>query len=254
MIKIINKKAQIAIWVVIAISIVAIIGLLFVFSKKPIGAGIDISDPKGRMEKCAKDAVNEAAEIILRQGGFVEPKNYKLYQNNKVTYLCENTGNFKPCINQHPLLLNEIKKEIVQYSYPIIEFCFNDVKEEFEKRKYSASFAETKLNISLGGDRIYLNIEKDIELKKNDAISRYEEFNVEINNPTYDLAKVAIEIAGQESKYCYFEYVGYMILYPRFDIKKFTMSDSTKIYTIKDKYSNKEMNIAIRGCAIPAGI
>ena len=254
MIKLKNKKAQIAIWVIIAIAIVAVIGFLFVFSKKPIGTEADISDPKGRIEKCARDAVNEAADEILKHGGFIEPKNYKLYQNNKATYLCENTGNYKPCVNQHPLLLNEIKKEIKEYSYPIIEKCFLDIKDELEKRKYVVSFGETGINISLGSDRIYLDIMKDIEISKNDLNSRYKEFNIEVNNPLYDLAKVAIEIAGQESKYCYFEYVGYMILYPRFDIKKFTMSDSTKIYTIKDKYSNKEMNIATRGCAIPAGI
>jgi hypothetical protein len=34
----------------------------------------------------------------------------------------------------------------------------------------------------------------------------------------------------------------------------FTLSDSTKIYTIKDKETGKEFNIATRGCAIPAGI
>jgi hypothetical protein len=45
-----------------------------------------------------------------------------------------------------------------------------------------------------------------------------------------------------------------MILYPRFDIRKVAMSDSTKIYTIEDKYSEKEMNIAIRSCVIPPGI
>ena len=63
-----------------------------------------------------------------------------------------------------------------------------------------------------------------------------------------------MEISNQEAKYCYFEYVGYMLLYPKMDIEKFAMSDSTKIYTLKDKKSDKEMNIAIRSCAIPPGI
>ena len=69
----------------------------------------------------------------------------------------------------------------------------------------------------------------------------------------YDLASVANEIASQEAKFCYFEYVGFNILYNDFDIRKDTLSDSTKIYTIKHKKTAAEMNIAVRGCAIPAG-
>ena len=79
-------------------------------------------------------------------------------------------------------------------------------------------------------------------------------FDVQIISPLYDLVNVAVEIANQEAKYCYFEYVGYQVLYPNFDIRKFAFSEGTKIYTIKDKYSDKEMNIAIRSCAIPPGI
>jgi len=97
-------------------------------------------------------------------------------------------------------------------------------------------------------------IGRKITLAKNEQSQTFNEYNIEVMNPLYDLSKVAIEIASQEAKYCYFEYVGYMILYPRFSIEKFAFSDSTKIYTIKDKYTNKEMNIAIRGCAIPPGI
>ncbi|HLC52957.1 MAG TPA: hypothetical protein VJK03_00280, partial [Candidatus Nanoarchaeia archaeon] len=65
---------------------------------------------------------------------------------------------------------------------------------------------------------------------------------------------VAIEISSQEAKYCYFEYVGYMILHPEFDIQKTALSDSTKIYTIKDIRTEEVMRIATRSCAIPPGV
>ena len=38
------------------------------------------------------------------------------------------------------------------------------------------------------------------------------------------------------------------------DIRKWVMSDSTKIYSIKDIASRQIMNLAIRGCAIPGGM
>jgi hypothetical protein len=38
------------------------------------------------------------------------------------------------------------------------------------------------------------------------------------------------------------------------DIKKNTLSDYTRLYKITDKASGKEMNIAIRSCAMPVGL
>src|SRR3989338_6177822 len=249
-----NKKAQVAIWFIIAIVIVALIAAIYIFSKKPITPGIEFENPQDRIESCAIDAVNEAAELIIKHGGFVEPKNFKIYKNNKIEYLCENTGNFKPCINQHPMLLEEIKKEILNYVFPRIDQCFTIAIEELEKRQYSASMEPMKINVTLASDRIFLFIDRDLTLTKQENTERFKNFNIEINNHLYDLTKLAVEIGNQEAKFCYFEYVGYMILYPRFSIEKVALSDSTKIYTLKDKHSNKEMNIAVRGCAIPPGI
>ncbi|MBI2631932.1 hypothetical protein HYW75_02935 [Candidatus Pacearchaeota archaeon] len=254
MLKIKNKKAQVAIFFIIAIVIVAFIAIIFVFSKKAIVPSVEIANPQERIESCAREATNEAADLIIKHGGFVEPRNFKEYNKNKVEYLCENTGNYKPCINQHPLLLEEIKNEILDFALPRIDQCFSIIKEEYEKRQYNVIMEPMKINISLATDRIYLFISRDLTLSKQEKTKRFKDFKIEINNPLFDLTKVATEIGNQEAKFCYFEYVGYMILYPRFGIKKVALSDSTKVYTIKDKHSNKEMNIAVRGCAIPPGI
>jgi len=249
-----NKKGQIAIWVIMAIVIVVIISMLFLFNKKPIAIKTDEINVQNQIDKCARDAANEAVDKMLPQGGFIEPTNYKTYNNIKVSYLCQNNGYFKPCISQHPMLLNEEIKEIKDYVEPRVEQCFLSTKQELEKRKYSVEMKPMQLNVSLGTNRIYVYINREISVSKNEQAQKFETYNVELTNPLYDLSKVAIEIASQEAKYCYFEYVGYMILYPRFSIQKFAISDSTKIYTIEDKQSKKEMNIAIRSCAITPGI
>lgn len=249
-----NKGAQVTIFFIIAIVIVAFIAIIFVFSKRVIVPSVEIANPQERIESCAKDAVIESTDLIIKQGGFVESKNFKIFNNNKIEYLCENTGNYKPCINQHPLLLEEIKKEILDYSYSRIDQCFSTIKEEYEKRQYHVVMEPMNISVSLATNRIYLFIARDLTLSKQEKTERFKDFRIEINNPLYDLTKVATEIGNQEAKFCYFEYVGYMILYPRFSIKKVALSDSTKVYSIKDKHSNKEMNIAVRGCAIPPGI
>lgn len=251
-----NRKGQIALWVIVAAVIFVIILALFVVLRQrvPTASGNDEYDPEPYIEKCAKKAAEEAVEQMLPQGGFISPTNYKVYDNQKIEYLCQNTGNYKPCINQHPMLLNEMKGEIRKYVEPKVESCFETLKREMEKRNYGVNMGDMKMNISLGPNRIFIDIFREFALSKNDESQRMEEFKVEQVNPLYDLGLVAIEIAGQEAKYCYFEYVGYMVLFPRFDIKKTTMSDSTKIYAIEDKKSGKSLNIATRSCAIPPGV
>lgn len=249
-----NKKGQVAIWFIAAFVIVALIMIVFFVSKKPVTGGVDETNPEAIIEKCARESINEAVDKMIPQGGFIEPENYKMYNNIKVAYLCQNVGYFKTCINQHPLLLNEMKEEILKYAEPRIEQCFLNMKKELEKRRNAVELGDMNISVSFSSNRVFLDIERKITITHNNEKKNFEKYNIEVNNPLYDLGKVAIEIASQEAKYCYFEYVGYMILYPRFSIEKFAMSDSTKIYTIKDKYSDKEMNIATRSCAIPPGI
>jgi len=252
----IEKRGQIAIWVIIAILIVVGIVFLIFINRKPVlsDPAESINNPNSYISKCAREFTYEAVDLMLPRGGFIEPENVKLYNGINVTYLCDNIGYYKTCINQHPALLNELKKEIHDYIYPKVDECFNELKRQEEKRNSKVNLGEMYLSVGFAPDRIYIDLNRELKIDKNGEEIKYDKFNVEIKSPLYDLANVANEIASQQAKYCYFEYVGYMILYPRFLINVFSMDDSTRIYTIHDKYSGKEINIAIRGCAIPPGI
>lgn len=250
-----NRKGQVAIWVVVAIVIVATIILIYIlFRGKANVSGTDEFNPQSYMDRCVKSSVDEALVIMLPQGGFVNLTNYKNYNGQKVAYLCQNNGNYKPCLNQHPMYLNEMKGEIKNYISLRVEKCFQDLKTEIENRKGIVDMGSMKIEISLGPDRVFADINRTFSITKNGAVQKFSGFNVQVINPIYDLGLLAMEIASQEAKYCYFEYVGYMILYPEFKIEKTALSDSTKIYSIKDKKSGEVLNIATRGCAIPAGI
>ena len=249
-----NNKGQIAVWVIIAMVIVAAIGAIFLLSDNGIIIKPDSADPRALVEQCARTAVQEAVDIMLPQGGFIEPENYKVYNGIKVAYLCQNLGYFRTCINQHPLFLSEMREEILNYTKPRVEQCFQTMKTEYEKRNYEVDMKDMQINLSYGTGKVFLDMQRKITLSKQGETRNFESFNVEMANPIYDIGKVAQQIADQESKYCYFEYVGYILLYPKYSISKFAFSDSTKIYTIKDIQSKKEMNIAIRSCAIPPGL
>jgi len=252
----VDKRGQAMIWVIVALALSAIIILFFVLREKvklEIPEKIE-EDPKGFIDECTRRNVNEAVDLILPQGGFVRPEHAKTYNGINVSYLCYNKGNYLPCVNEHPLFLSEMKDEIKNYIRPKIDKCFYDYKAEMEKRQNEVSLREMKLDVELGPERIYVDIDRKISINKEDGSLSVNIFDAEIISPVYDLGRVAMEIASQEAEYCYFEYNGYMILYPKYKIKLTQMSDSTRIYSITDKKSGKEINIAVRGCAIPPGL
>ena len=249
-----SKKGQVGLWVIVALVIVGAIILFFTLRQLPTLTSKAEFDPQQFIDKCARDSVNEAVDKMLPQGGFLNPGNFKVYNSIKIAYLCENEGYFRPCINQHPMFINEMKNEILGYIRPRMENCFESMKTTITSRRGSIELGAMSLNISAAPGKIYVDVIRKTTITEGGSTRIFDNFKVEVANPLYDLGNVAIEIANNEAKYCYFEYVGYMILYPNWDIRKFTMSDSAKIYTIKDKSSGKTINIAMRGCAMPAGI
>ena len=252
-----GKRGQMTIWVIAGIAIVIGLVLLFLFRGEisPQTPATATENPKSYIDSCVNEYVGEAANLILAHGGLISPEHTKRYDGENISYLCYNAGNYYPCINEHPMLLNEIKINIKEYAGDKIERCFNEYKSEMKKRNIEVQLGSmTNFDIVLSPDKINVVIEKKLTMENKKNNYNLDKFNTEVMSPIYDLARVAMEIASQEAKYCYFEYVGYMIIYPKFNIEKFAMSDSTKIYTIEDKKTGKKLNIAIRSCAIPPGI
>lgn len=252
--KIINNRGQIAIWIILAFIIVAIIILFFFFfQKKPTVQNIEDFDPNKYIQICAGKIVTDTVDKMIENGGFVNPVNYKIYDDKKVPYYCENRNLYFPCINQHPLLLNDYKTEILNYTESAIDGCFTGLKKEIEDRGGSVEYKNLNSSIEFSSNKIYFKMNRKATITKNAEIIKVDNFDVEIDSPLYDFGMLAIEIMGREAKKCNFDYTEYMILYKRWDIRKTSMSDATKIYMLKDLDSGKELRIAIRGCVLPAG-
>jgi hypothetical protein len=252
-----NKRGQVAIFVIVAIIIVAAVGIYFFISGKTVPgiSGGEEFEPEGFLGRCFREAMRETIEQIMPTGGFREPRDYKVYNNIEVAYLCKNVNYYQPCISQHPLYISELDKEIERELEDDIDGCFDSLKVELENRNYAVSGVdEFTHDIILKPEIVELKVAREFSFSKNDEVRDFDNFDVSLSVPVYDLAQVVAIIAEQEAQFCYFEYVGFMNLYPRWDIRVDSLSDSTKIYSVKDKESGIETNIAIRGCAIPAGL
>jgi len=254
------KKGQVAIWIILAVVLVAAIILFFTIGQERnivdivTPDKIDSVNAPSFMQTCTEKYVLEAVDIMLPQGGFIAPENYIIYNRTNVEFLCTNIGFYEPCINQHPVLIKEMESEIRDYIYPKIESCFSEMKNEIEKRNGKVEYKDLEINVDLGEDKIFVTLDREVEIENKGVKKNYEEFNVVVESPAYNLAKIAVEIASQEAKYCYFEPVGYSLTYPRYDVSRYVMSDPINIYTIYDKKTGKFMMTAIRSCAIPPGL
>jgi len=255
----INKKSQITIFIILGIILVAAVVIYFALRGDIRIPGIHprITDFSSEMEKCVSDNTLKAVNIMLPQGGLINPEHYKLYKDSSVEYLCYTNLYYKPCINQHPMYLNDLSGEIKNYISGKVEDCFYNLQQEYQSKGYNVNMQATNMNVILNPKQINVVIDKKIDVSKNNEAKSYSGFNIKVNSPLYDLAMIASKIVADEAKYCYFESLGNNLLYPDYLIEKTNVGydeTSSKIYSITEKFSGKTLLIAIRGCALHGGL
>jgi len=250
-----KNRGQVMIFVIVAIILVGSV-ILFLFVRNegtpalPTGQEFDAET---FVDTCVRDAVRETVDVMMPQGGVYAPTDYALFADNKVAYLCKNVNYYEKCVNQYPMYITNLGGEIKSQIQPKVAACLSTLGAELQNKRYQVSMGEFSINVGLKPGTIEVDILGDVRIAKNDVTQEFTGFSTALKSPLYDLGLVANEIVSQEAQYCYFEYVGFSLLYPAFDVKVSSLSDSTKIYTIKHVGTGNEMTIAIRGCAIPAG-
>ena len=252
----IYKKAQVAVFVIFAIVIVSLVIVYFLFFQKQGTSIISTGEFNAQeyVSQCVRDRLSEGIDKSLPQGGIFNPKDYRQYQGKKIPYLCKNINYYDACINQYPRYLVTLQQELEKYLEPRVSGCFDSLKAELEKRKYSVNDNNDKdFEVVLEPDFVEVKMERKISFTKDASSVSLDDFATKLRSPLYDLSLVAQNVVNQEARFCYFETAGFNLLYPKTDVRRATLSDYTRIYSIKDKTSGKQLNIAIRGCAIPAG-
>lgn len=253
-----NKRGQVTIFIIIAIVIVAGIATYVLIKGKAsqINQGtISSKNPLSFISSCVEETIREKLPNILTQGGYSEPELYINHDGIKIAYLCYNTLNYYPCINQEPLYLQHIEKEIKESIQEDINTCFDLLKQNNEKEQTTTTIGETNnLNVELADKKIITTFEKEMTLKHNEETKNYKDYKIAINSPAYNLARVVMEMVSQEAEFCTSQYRGFQTLYPWVKIEKTDIRSDTKIYKITDRKTGTEINMAVRSCAIPSGI
>ena len=250
--KVISKKGQITIFVILGLILVVSFMIIFLLIKPPEIRVVDEDNPQAFIESCTRGAVEEAIDILSKKGGDISPKGYINFKGEEITYLCYINNFYDPCINQRPLLIEHIEKEITDYVTPIVAECFIDLETKLRNR-YDIETSRLEIKTRLQSKNVAVVIDKDLKISRKGDVRDFNEFRMNLVHPIYNLAKISMEIVNQEIRFCNFDELGFMILHPEYDITKFITGESDIIYTIKEVSTDQTFTFAVKSCTLPAG-
>jgi len=249
-----RKRGQVTIFIIVGIVVVvAILGIFFLGNKKGKIIKHTNLNPRDVVEACVRDVVKNSTYKMMQNGGEIIPSQTISYDGEQWDYLCYQADFYQGCYNTHPMLQSQIASEIKQDTSVGVQTCFNSMKSDFERRGFKVSGGGTFYSINLLPGYVAVYLKKDIKISGEGGIQSFDNFGMRVSSPIYDLARIARIIVNSESQFCNFEYNGYMLLYPKYEIKRVDY-DGSKIYQVIDRRSGDKFKFAVRSCAFAPGI
>ena len=249
------------IWVILAVFLAAVIVLFLIVQGGPsvvniIPSGAPTFGVDSYLARCVSLEVEKAVSIMLPQGGFIIPRDYRFFNKTAVEYICETKGYFEPCINQHPVFIDEMEDEIIWYISPGIGACIGEIKYEIERRggTFFADPGGAEVDVELEYGEVVVKIKQGIIVNEKDLKREFNEFVFGVRSSAYNLGVIAQDIANQEASFCYFETAGFTLANPRYKVVRKVLTDQSKIYILTDTKLKETMMVAVRSCALPEGL
>lgn len=257
MIKRKEKKGQVTIFIILAIIILAGIGIMFFVLLKGSDVSVETPQslgPKGFIEKCVQEVVEGSIEKVMNNGGTLDQTFNVTYKGQDYRYLCYQNALYETCYNLQPMFKQEIISILEEDTSEGVKECFNVMREDFENRGYDVTGESTNYSLEIYPGEIRIRLSKPMTIANEQDLQEFEKFNTKITSSTYDIIRITKLIIKSEQRFCYFESAGYMIGHPEYDISWKEISDGSKIYEVRDRQNNESLKFAVRGCALPIGM
>jgi len=248
-----GKRGQVTIFIIIGIAIIAIGVLIYAFYPqiqsliKP-----ESKNPAAFMQTCLEDEIEDTVEILSLQGGSVAPEHYLLYQDEKLEYLCYTNENYRTCVVQQPMLKSHIESEIEREISPVVNTCFEDLKESYEDQGYDVDIEVGDMVTELLPENIVTTLTHKLTLTKGDT-EIYESFRIVLDNNLYKLVSIANSIIDWEASYGDVDPSTYMSYYHGLKVEKLNQEEGSTLYILTDKDTENKFQFASRSVAWPIG-
>lgn len=248
-----GKRGQVTIFIIIAIIIIALGALIYAFYPQIQSLfGAESKNPAAFMQTCLEDEIEDVVEILSLQGGSVDPEHFYLYQDHKLEYLCYTNEFYRTCVVQQPMLKSHIESEIENEISPVVNTCFEDLKESFEDQGYSVSLTGGNTTVELLPEKIVTTLTHKLSLTKGDT-EIHESFRIILDNNLYKLVSIANSIIDWEASYGDVDPSTYMGYYHGLKVEKLNQEEGTTVYILTDKDVENKFQFASRSVAWPIG-
>lgn len=258
-----GKRGQVTIFIIIAILIVFLGIILFLYYPKIISkTSTETKNPYSFIQICLEDQIEDNLEIISSQGGnFIVDGNsgYFYKKNNEengkyVRYLCYTDENFNvPCINQEAFLTEHIESQILGSVSTDIDECFNALVKSYDDKGYEVDLKKGTPEISILPGVVSTDFNTTLTLTKGDETETYRHFEIGIESSIHELIEIAKNIIIWEMNIGDSIPEAYMYDNPYIRVEKHRKDNEVKIYVITDINTGEDFRFATRSFAAPVG-
>lgn len=249
-----NKRGQITIFIILAVLIVAITALIYLFYPQIKSAfGSDVKNPSAFIEECIRDDLQSAVDLIKSQGGSLDPQHSFLYKDNKIEYLCYTNEYYRTCTMQQPMLKEHIEDGLGDAIADKARSCFNELKASYQSQGYKVTLKEGDSKVELLPKRITMIFNNTLFLEKGENTESYDQITVYFENNLYEFVGIVQSILVSEAKWGDTDISYYMNWYRDLKVEKLKQSDGTKIFILTDLVNQDKFQFATRGIAWPPG-
>jgi uncharacterized protein (UPF0333 family) len=258
-----NKKGQVTIFIIIAVLIIALAILIYLYYPKIIASlSTETKNPSAYMQECIQEQIEDNVQIISLQGGNYEVNENSGYFYKKedesegkyVKYLCYTSKDLQKCISQEPFLTEHVEAEILNSISTDVDDCFNSMVKSYDNKGYEVNLKRGTAEVSIIPNLISTNLNSTLTLTKSDETETYRNFNVDLNSNLYDILEVAKNILIWEMNVGDSLPEAYMYNNPYLRVEKHRKGDDTKIYVLTDINTEESFRFAVRSIAYSPGI
>jgi hypothetical protein len=251
-----NKSGQVTIFIIVGLVLAFVILAIAYFGGWIKNDNLSTENPTAYMKNCILDSVKKSENIILESNTYPQfnSDNYILYNKEKIPYLCTVSEFYSTCTPQDSAFFIRIKKIMENKVAVDTQNCLNKMYKDFDKSGYDVQKKPGELVLEIFPEYISARINETIYAKKDYNSYSFSEFESIYYTNLYGMLKLTQTIVNYESTYCEFNKLNWMKSYNDIIISTTRTSDSTKVYTLQDRLTDRKIKFAIKTCVLPAGI
>ncbi len=250
-----KKRGQVTTFMIIGLVIVIVV--ILIFALRQAGIGIDPQSYLGNKidviereaKACTQEKLEEVSELIGKQGGTINPENYRMHNGYRVNYLCYNIPNAPECLN-NMVFENEVEKEIEDYLNSEVPSCVDveSMSEQLLNFFPDIEDAEFESSVDIRENGVFVEVSYPVALKRGDKRVELKDFSELIDHPLGKLLDTTYDIVNEEANNGVFLSVPYMIA-NRGEVEIFVDQKEypDKIYVLNERNSDYIFQFAIEG-------